>query len=282
MSVTPSPLRYPGGKTQLTKFVENLITENELEGGVYVEPFAGGCGIAWKLLFSNQVEKVVINDLSLSIFCFWDAVLNRTDELCELITDTPITIEQWYSQKQIQKQQIAGLELGFSTFFLNRVNRSGIINAGVIGGKAQAGNYKLDCRFNKKKLIGKIRKISEHSSRVTLTNLDASDFLKTKVNDLGDKVLINIDPPYYNKGKALYQNFFKHDDHVQLSKVITDLRQPWILTYDNTPEIFQLYQQHYPHPFSINYSAQVKRRGSELMVFSPELSSKGCIRQLIA
>jgi len=253
-----------------------------LTDGVYVEPFAGGCGIAWHLLFNNTVEKVVINDLSLSIFSFWDAVLKQTDDFCQLIEETPITIEQWYQQKQIQQRDVSGIELGFSTFFLNRVNHSGIIKAGVIGGKAQAGVYKLDCRFKKDKLIEKIKKIAAYSDRIDLSCLDAREFLQNKVMGLGAKTLINIDPPYYNKGKALYQNFFNHDDHEQLAKVIEEIKQPWMLTYDNTPEIFQLYQQHQPLPFSINYSAQIKRKGSELVVFSPQLVNADSLRQLVA
>lgn len=141
--------------------------------------------------------------------------------------------------------------------------------------------YKLDCRFKKDKLIEKIKKISAYSDRVDLSCLDASEFLQNKVMELGSKTLINIDPPYYNKGKALYQNFFNHDDHVQLAKVIEEIEQPWMLIYDNTPEIFHLYQNYKPLPFSINYSAQVKRKGSELVIFSPQLSCTDSLGQLI-
>ncbi|OHX35745.1 DNA methyltransferase [Methylomonas sp. LWB] len=282
MPVTYSPLRYPGGKTQLSSFVESLIKHNGLVGGVYVEPFAGGAGIAWHLLRNHIVENVVINDLSVSIYSFWFAVLNHTVDFCEMIESTPITIDQWYQQKDIQRQQVSGLELGFSTFFLNRVNRSGIINAGVIGGKAQSGLYKLDCRFNKLDLIKKIQKIASYSKQIQLSNLDAGDFLETKLTELGDHVLINIDPPYYNKGKELYQNFFDHEDHVRLASIIANLDQRWMLTYDDTPEIYELYKVFNPESFSLNYTAQIKRKGSELIVFSSRLRRKNNIGQLIA
>lgn len=282
MPVTYSPLRYPGGKTQLSSFVEDLIKCNGLKGGTYVEPFAGGAGIVWHLLRHHVVEKVVINDISKSIYSFWKAVLNDTESLCQLIEETPVTIDEWYRQKEIQRQAETGLELAFSTLFLNRVNRSGIITAGVIGGKAQAGKYKLDCRFNKQVLIDKISIIAQFSENIMLTRMDAGVFLETIGNELGDKTLINIDPPYYNKGKELYQNFYKPDDHEILAKIIMKIQQPWMLTYDNTPEIYQLYRHWNPLPFSLNYSAQLKRKGSELIVFSPLLDYSDSFRQFVA
>jgi DNA adenine methylase len=282
MPVTYSPLRYPGGKTQLALFVEDLIKQNELENGTYVEPFAGGAGIAWHLLRHHVVERVVINDISKSIYSFWEAVLNDTESLCQLIEETPVTIEEWYRQKEIQKLQIVGLELAFSTLFLNRVNRSGIINAGVIGGKAQAGKYKLDCRFKKQVLIDKISIIAQFSENITLTRMDAGVFLETIVSDLDDRTLVNIDPPYYNKGKELYQNFYEPDDHEELAKIIMKIQQPWMLTYDNTPEIFHLYRHRNPLSFCLNYSAQLKRKGSELVIFSPLLDYSDSFRQFVA
>ncbi|ORU92306.1 MAG: DNA methyltransferase [Cycloclasticus sp. symbiont of Poecilosclerida sp. M] len=277
-----SPLRYPGGKTQIAPFVEGLIKQNDLMGGTYVEAFAGGAGVVWHLLQNNIVENVVINDLAPSIFSFWDAALTKTEELCDLIDSTPITIKEWYKQKEIQKNKNIGIELAFSTLFLNRVNRSGILNAGVMGGKAQSGEYKLDCRFNKSALIYKIQRIAERSDQIKLTNQDAKDFLVGRVSKLDSKTLINIDPPYYNKGKELYQNFFEHEDHIALYKSIMKVKLPWMVTYDNTPEIYEIYKEHNPHLFSLNYSAQSKRRGAELLMLSPELIREGAIEKLSA
>jgi len=282
MPRTYSPLRYPGGKTQIAPFVESLIKQNNLIGGTYVEPFAGGAGVVWHLLLNNIVENVVINDLAPSIFSFWSAALTKTEELCDLIDSTPITIKEWYKQKEVQKGQHIGIELAFSTFFLNRVNRSGILNAGVIGGKAQAGEYKLNCRFNKASLIQKIQKIAERAKQIKLTNQDAKYFLVDQISKLDSKTLINIDPPYYNKGKELYQNFFEHEDHIALYKSIKEVKLPWMVTYDNTPEIYEIYKEHNPHLFSLNYSAQSKRRGAELLILSPELIREGAIEKLSA
>ena len=141
-----SPLRYPGGKKKLVNYFKEIVVKNDLCGGVYVEPFAGGASIALSLLIDGYVSKIIINDFDRSIYAFWHSILNRTEEFCKLIEETPITIEVWKKQKEIQKEKNRYdlLSLGFSTFFLNRTNRSGILKAGVIGGLNQNGKLMQD------------------------------------------------------------------------------------------------------------------------------------------
>ncbi|MDE1247839.1 DNA adenine methylase [Vibrio aestuarianus] len=266
-----SPLRYPGGKSKLTAYVVETLKLNELEGGTYVEPFAGGCAIAWYLLLEGHVENVWVNDLDPSIHAFWYSVLNRTDELCRLIEDTEVTIEEWHRQKAIYaNDRTNSLQLGFATFFLNRTNRSGIIKAGVIGGLEQNGNYLLDCRFNKDRLIEQIRAIAEHRNNIVLTNLDATQFIDEYLPSIDGPCLVNIDPPYYVKGKGLYQNFFEHDDHYRLFRSVRNIQHPWIVTYDDTPEICGIYAEFEPQVFGLTYTAQTKRKGSEVIIHSPQ------------
>lgn len=270
MSIYNSPLRYPGGKTKLVAYVLETLEINNLIGGTYVEPFAGGAGIAWYLLLNDKVKHVCINDLNTSVYAFWYCVLNRTDELSQCIMETPVTIDEWHKQKLIQDSSDATiLELGFSTFFLNRTNRSGIIKGGVMGGKNQDGKYKLDCRYNKEKLIKKIKSIANLKEKITLTQKDAKVFLADDIKNIEKKCLINIDPPYYVKGKGLYQNFFEHNDHYELRNVIRSLDRPWIVTYDNAPEINDLYHGFLPLSFDLRYTAQTKRRGNEVIMHSP-------------
>ncbi|HFD4246112.1 DNA adenine methylase [Vibrio parahaemolyticus] len=265
-----SPLRYPGGKSKLTAYVVETLKLNGLEGGTYVEPFAGGCAIAWYLLLEKHVQSVWINDLDPAIHAFWFSVLNRTDELCQLIIDTEVTIEEWHRQKAIYtNDRTNSLQLGFATLFLNRTNRSGIIKAGVIGGLEQNGNYLLDCRFNKSRLIEQIRSISEYKDNIVLTNLDATQFIDEYLFSIEGPCLVNIDPPYYVKGKGLYQNFFEHDDHYRLFRSVRNIQHPWIVTYDNTPEICGIYAEFEPQEFGLTYTAQTKRKGSEVIIHSP-------------
>ncbi|MCC4799064.1 DNA methyltransferase [Enterovibrio norvegicus] len=266
-----SPLRYPGGKSKLTAYVIETIKLNDLEGGTYVEPFAGGCAIAWYLLLEGHVEKVWINDLDNAIHSFWYSVLHKTDELCDLIMNTDVSIDEWLRQRRIYAEETDVLKLGFATFFLNRTNRSGILKAGVIGGLEQKGNYLLDCRYQKDSLIEKIRVISARRNDIHLTNLDATHFIDEYLKDIDDKCLVNIDPPYYVKGKGLYQNFYEHDDHYRLYESVKRIKHPWIVTYDDTPEICGIYSEFEPQSFGLTYTAQTKRKGSELIVHSENL-----------
>lgn len=272
MPVTDSPLRYPGGKTQLAPFVIEILRENQLFYGSYIEPFAGGCGIAWKLLLDAYVSEIYINDIDPSIYAFWASVLRRPDDLCELIDTTPVTMEMWHKQKLVQSNRRARqLELGFSTLFLNRTNRSGILKGGVIGGKLQESEYSLDCRFNKTDLLRKIQRIAKYKDQVTLTRIDAEKFIQDKLPKLSKRALVNIDPPYYGKGRDLYCSFYNHEDHASLARVIPKIRQRWMVTYDNAPEIQRLYNKFPSINLNLNYSAQIKRVGVELMVFDPKL-----------
>ncbi|EBI1477225.1 TPA: DNA adenine methylase [Salmonella enterica] len=267
-----SPLRYPGGKSKLTAYVLEIMKLNGLEGGTYVEPFAGGCAIAWYLLLNKHVRKVYINDLDPAIHAFWHSVLYRTDELCLLINSCPITLEEWHKQREIYRNNTSDfLKLGFSTLFLNRTNRSGIIKAGVIGGKEQNGKYKIDCRFNKERIIEQIRSIAAMRDSIRLSNLDATHFIDEVLPLVEGKTLVNIDPPYYIKGKGLYQNFFEHNDHYRLFESVKRITHPWIVTYDDTPEIRGIYSEFSPEPFGLTYTAQIKYKGAEVIIHSPDI-----------
>jgi DNA adenine methylase len=268
-----TPLRYPGGKSRLANFMRLVFEENNLIDGHYIEPYAGGAGIALHLLFSGHASHIHINDLSKSIYAFWQVVLEDTDSICRLINDTTVDIDNWFGQKEVQvhPEQYSTLELGFSTFFLNRTNRSGIITGGVIGGKKQDGPWKLDARYNKTDLISRIEKISRVSDHVTLYNQDAAEFISEVIPTLPLQSLIYLDPPYYSKGHDLYENHYVHGDHLAISNLVSDINQRWIVSYDDTPETREMYQRYKNLPYQLSYSAADRYRGAEIMFFSDNL-----------
>lgn len=269
MKRSPSPLRYPGGKACIFDMTKDILVSHNLSGWQYAEPYAGGCGLALSLLFDGVVSQLHLNDIDPSIATFWENLIFHTDELADRVENVTFTIEEWRKQKQIQKEKLTAnpIDLAFSTLYLNRTNRSGIIKAGVIGGLAQTGNYKMDCRFNKADIISKIYAIAKRQSDIFIYNLDAIDFIHQLESQ--ENLVLMIDPPYYNKGQTLYANFYRHDDHAKIADVLTNTTLPWILTYDNTPEIIELYQDFNQYSFNINYSVAKKRVGSELLITSP-------------
>ena len=267
-----SPLRYPGGKGRLTQFVADLMDANGLSGGHYVEPYAGGAAVAIALLRLEYASHVHINDLNRSVHAFWFAVLDNTDELCARISKARVSMAQWHRQREVQLDISADpLDLAFSTFFLNRVNRSGIILGGVIGGKEQLGAWKLDARFNKPDLIDRVQRIALLRHRISLYNLDANILLGSALAKVPRRSLVYLDPPYYVKGKGLYENHYEHDDHLAIALRVARLKQPWIVSYDNVPEIRHMYRAARQRTFGLRYSAQTRYEGAEVVFFSDAL-----------
>jgi len=269
-----SPLRYPGGKGALSNFIKLTLAKNGLLDGHYAELYAGGAAIAWSLLFEEYVRHVHINDIDPAVYAFWSSVLLQTDALCRLILETPVTMMNWRRQHSIIVDPAghSTLEIAFATFFLNRTNRSGIIRGGVIGGKAQRGSWKLDARFNKHDLISRIQRIARYSHRITLYNLDAAEMLTDVTPGLPTQSLLFLDPPYYSKGKDLYEHHYAQDDHLHISRLINlATSHPWIITYDSTPVLTRMYSGARRIRYDISYSAQARYSGSEVMFFSNNL-----------
>lgn len=119
MPYTLSPLRYPGGKSQLYKFIVNVFAENGIHAPIYVEPFAGGAGLAIELLVKNNVSSIIINDFDQSIYYFWKSILFQTDDFINLLVSTPVNFETWKKQREIylDPKRFSELEVGFATFF---------------------------------------------------------------------------------------------------------------------------------------------------------------------
>jgi len=270
MVLSPSPLRYPGGKTIIADLVKLIIKKANVKNCVYIEPFAGGAGVALSLLFDGTVSKIVINDFDIAIYSFWKAILDETDAFINLIKNVPLTVEEWNAQKNIYTTQNErySLELGFATFYLNRTNRSGILCAGPIGGKNQDGNYLMDARFMKDALIDKIEKIASYKDNIFVYNKDVLELIDDCIPQVGENAFVYFDPPYFNKGKELYKNFFTPDDHERIAEHIkSNSDYSWIVTYDNVDQIKKLYQGHLIKTFDLNYSIGKGKKGSEIIIF---------------
>lgn len=273
MNLVTTPLRYPGGKGKLTSYIKMVFEENELLDGNYVEPYAGGAGIALNLLMLGYVTCVHLNDLDPAVFAFWYSVINSTEDLCKMVRDVKLDMTEWKRQKAIHgdPKNHSKLELGFSTFFLNRTNRSGIISGGVIGGNNQAGTWKMDARFNRVELSRRIERIAFNRSRIRIYNLDASKLISDVLPSLPKKTLVYFDPPYYLKADRLYGNHYNHSDHVAVSKLVRSVNIPWIVSYDCRPEIVAMYEGLPSIIYGMNYSAADRYQGSEVMFFNPSL-----------
>ncbi|MEM7515324.1 MAG: DNA adenine methylase [Planctomycetota bacterium] len=282
MPIATSPLRYPGGKTALLETVAETMRLNKIDRGQYIEPYAGGGGLALSLLFAGHVSSIHLNDVDVAIAALWRAMLERSEDLIEMMEAVPITVEEWERQRFLY---LAGhatdpMELALATLFLNRTNRSGIIKTGgIIGGRAQAGKYLIDCRFNKQTIAARIRRIAKYRKRIVFTSEDALDFIRSRKERPAHRSFIFIDPPYFKAGADLYTSFYRPEDHLDVAEAIGELDRPWMLTYDTAPEIMAMYKNNRQFRFDQLYSAQKKRTGVELMIVSKGLRLPAAIRE---
>lgn len=268
-----SPLRYPGGKSLMTNFFVDLFHKNGLQEIVYAEPYAGGAGAAINLLLNDHVNEIVINDANIGIYSFWNALINESERFIQTIEIIPVTLEEWYKQRAvITGSTKPSFELGVATFFMSRTNRSGVIFGGAIGGSTEEkqlnAKYKINCRFNKQDLIQRLETIAANKNRIQICNEDALAFLR----QLNNNVFVYLDPPYYVKGKCLYMNHYTDRDHKELAHFLQDEAHfNWVLSYDDVPQIRNMYANSELYRFPLKYTVSKKQVGYELLTHSADL-----------
>jgi DNA adenine methylase len=273
LRIMSRPLRYPGGKARLAPFFKTLVRDNLLLDGTYVEPFAGGGAVGLCLLLHGYVERIFLNDLSAPVYAFWRALLDEPERFRQRILQINLTTKEWLNQRRIFQEHggAPSFEIGFATFFLNRTNHSGVLNGGMIGGHAQKSTYGLDARFNRHELAARIKRIARCRSKITVLNLDAAKLIENVQEIAGSaRPLLYIDPPYYRKGRDLYYDYYKSEDHNNLRDTVAQLNAdvPWVVSYDAEPEIFALYQGYQMLKYDLSYSVRNGRVGNEVMFLS--------------
>ncbi|WP_297200460.1 DNA adenine methylase [uncultured Pluralibacter sp.] len=263
-----SPMRYPGGKAKLSRFMALFIVSNKLDGCTLVEPFCGGAGGTLPLLISGLISKLVLNDLNPCIASFWRTIVKDPSSLISMIESEPVTIDAWHNWRNIyfSPEGCTDLEKGFSAFFLNRTNRSGMLHAGPIGGRNQSHDtYTIDCRFNKENLIKRIELIAKHSKKIKVTEVDACKSLNKRT----ESDFIYADPPYVQEGRNIYNKFcFSENDHTRFAKKMMRSKSHWLLSYDDHPLIHQLYSSSGMNIIELSYAINKARIGRELLIAS--------------
>ena len=265
---TSSPLRYPGGKSAMADLLQKIRKLNQLGEFNLAEPFAGGAGASLSLLFQEEVPCIHLNDADPAIFDFWWTLKNRPKPFLNMLDNVKINVQEWEYQRTIyrNKNKVSRLKRGFSAFYLNRCNRSGIIiNGGPIGGMNQTGSWKINARFNKENLKQRCERISQYKERIFITGEDGINFIKSLDHT---KTLMFIDPPYFVKGSLLYLNLLNPKYHEELAQELrSSSDSKWVVTYDDCPEIRRLYDGWANiREFSLRYVAAERRKGKEILI----------------
>jgi len=252
----------------MTDLLAEIRRLNGLGNRAIAEPFAGGAGASLSLLYMEETPAIYINDADISIHDFWWTLVHRSEPFMGLLQKTRVSMAEWRRQRDTYRLggRVSRLRRGFSAFYLNRCNRSGIImNGGPIGGVRQTGKWKLGARFNKPELQRRCERVSEYRDRVTVSALDGIDFINSL--DL-DSVHLFIDPPYFGKGRTLYLSDLDEGYHADLAALLrTNQGAAWTLTYDDCPEIRKLYREWATvRPFALRYVASDRREGQEILI----------------
>ena len=273
MPVIPSdvsPFRYPGGKGKLSKFLALFIITNQLQGCKLVEPFCGGAGGTLPLLLTGLVDKLVLNDANPAVSAFWETLKLNPDALINRVEKEEISINRWHHWREVyfERNNVSQEEKGFSALFLNRTNRSGMFHAGPIGGRAQLGDYLLNCRFTRSTLINRIKKIVAVSDKLIVTNKDAIDAIsRLSANDF-----IYADPPYVKEGKNIYNAFcFSEVQHQRFASSLKRKKAHWLLSYDDHPLVHRFYSKSGINIIELGYAINKARVGQELLIASANL-----------
>ena len=225
MATVKTPFRYPGGKSCYAGLLGEIIRLNNYQGCIYCEPFAGGAGAGLSLFFDNKVSRLILNDADPAIYACWWAIVNKTKPFLAKLKQVPVTIQEWHNQRRIYRESHRSdlFTLGFATFFLNRCNRSGILDAGPIGGECQTGSYKIGARFNRKALVGKIEALGDAKNKIEIYNLDAEELICKLMHERSsERLFMYLDPPYYRQGRRLYMNSFSPDDHARYATLLQE------------------------------------------------------------
>lgn len=286
MSRYKTPLRYPGGKQKLAPFVAEVMVGNGLRGGHYAEPYAGGAGVAIELLLNGIASHIHLNDSCSAVYSFWKSVVNETEEFCRRISRASLNVREWRKQQEIlrNRDEHGVLDVGFSMFYLNRVNRSGILSGGLIGGLAQEGEWLMDARFPRMELIRRVENIARHKKHIHLRNWDAERFITTYLPRLPSESLVYCDPPYFEKADRLYLNHYQPEDHRRIARIIQRIKLPWIVSYDTAPDILEYYARRRAFIYGLQYNALRAYVGTEVFFFSDrlEIGSRSAVKSIDA
>jgi DNA adenine methylase len=240
-TATTSILRYPGSKARFVKFLSKAIQLNNLKGCVFVEPFCGGSSVSIMLLESGMVDEIAINDADPLIAHLWDVVFSDVDScwLVDQVMTIPLTIDEWRYQKSIEPTHPR--QAALKCLYLNRTSFNGIIHkSGPIGGWKQ-DKRTLGIRFNRTKLANRIIELSKLRDRVRVVGGNNWETFCERLLAEHHEYLIYFDPPYYHKAEALYGYYFDNQEHIKLRNYINELNCPWMLSYDDTPEVRALF-----------------------------------------
>ena len=267
--ITTSPLlRYPGGKYRARKLLDSILPPNIVS---VLSPFAGGS--SFELFLTRKGINVECADSYYLLINFWRQVSTHPAKVAEQLKHN-LDIDKYrflnmqeqlnrYHRKEpgyhVETQQEA-IDIATMFYIVNRCSYSGATLSG--GFSKDAANT----RFTESS-IDRVR---------NFYNPYMSVYCKTFYESLSDVQsvesrhdLLFLDPPYMLKNSSLYgrkgdlHRGFNHDDLYEFVKMYTI---PFILTYNDCPEIRSMYSDYVITESKWSYGMNASKKSSEMII----------------
>lgn len=263
-------IAWIGGKTRMAEHVAKMCSG--IPHDIYVEPFCGGASVYFEKAPANIN---ILNDTNGNLVNLFDQLKDNTDEFLFKLFHTVKSKEKFDEYKKIYRKH--------SFKDIPPVDRA-IIYFYLITYTYAADESSLHFAFSDRKILYQIFsnliRCAEklNSSSTSILNKDykyiLQKFMKKK------NVLFFLDPPYWITMDGRYYKYtFTREDHYQLAKYIDQIHDHgnyFILTYDDVPEIKNLYKKYRITKFNMIYYAKLGKniRKDELIITNTLVNSQ--------
>lgn len=214
--------------------------------------------------------KIWINDLNPELYLFWKIAQTDLDELVKAIRKIKIHCHdgrQLFKEcTKIDVNNLTDFERAVRFFILNRITFSGTVESGGFSQQAYQKRFTISS-------IDRLASLAEILEDIIITNLDYSEVITNSNKD----VFIFLDPPYFSATQSrLYGkkgNLHLTFDHQRFAKIIQECPHQWLITYDNSPLIKQLFSDFQIREWELqygmnNYQQKTAAKGQELFIFN--------------
>lgn len=304
-----SPLRYPGGKSRALKFLAQFLPKDIDE---FREPFFGGGSLGLYVAQNPQYSgvKIYANDLNYELFCFWQS-LQRD---CAGLISGILELKQRFAEgKELYKfilsrrsDELDDLTRGIDFFILNRITFSGVVDSGGYSQKSYESRFtpsSVERLETTSKILGNFAFFSSDYKEFLCEEFLCEKFLQeesldksienvpkasdTNQGKSGDKksdeksVFLFLDPPYFSASKSklygkkgiLHTTF----NHCELCEVLKSTKHKFLLTYDDSAFIRDLYKDFCLKEWSLQYGMNNFKqtnapKGKELLISNFDLA----------
>jgi DNA adenine methylase len=271
-----SLFRYPGGKHRLsgaiTQRLTALCTEDTTE---YFEPCFGAGNVGITFLSQNpKIKSAWINDRDPGVACLWNAVIHSPGELIEKIKRFTPSVSAFDGFKS----QLLGIpeefdpynvEVGFMKLAVHLMSYGalGTRAGGPLGGKKQESKDAVDSRWSAEYRCRRVEELHRLLTSIDLIGGGCTclDFFHPLM-EASRASIVYLDPPYFDKGNDLYQFPFSQTDHERLANILRVAHFPWVLSYDDHPEVNEMYRGTLIQPIPAKYTVGSVRQKTELII----------------